>query len=132
MIATRHVCVGGREQRDLSSPSAQYGCQGRRWQISLQCPDSAFPHGRYESTSSEEEEEDSGDSSSEKISPTSSDSDAEGDANTWNEEIGVNPGETASSVEGPEPGTEQRKRKGEHELRTESAPAVDSTEVKEK
>ncbi|XP_043358805.1 KN motif and ankyrin repeat domain-containing protein 3 isoform X3 [Dermochelys coriacea] len=89
-------------------------------------------NGEYESTSSEEEEEDSGDSSSEKISPTSSDSDAEGDANTWDKEIGVNVGETASSVKGPEPGTEQRKRKGEHELETESAPALDSTEVKEK
>ncbi|XP_024070179.1 KN motif and ankyrin repeat domain-containing protein 3 isoform X3 [Terrapene carolina triunguis] len=88
-------------------------------------------NGEYESTSSEEEEEeDSEDSSSEKISPTSSDSDAEDDANTWDEEIGANVGETASGVEGPEPGTEQRKRNGEQG--TESAPALDPTEVKEK
>ncbi|XP_030396057.1 KN motif and ankyrin repeat domain-containing protein 3 isoform X2 [Gopherus evgoodei] len=86
-------------------------------------------NGEYESTSSEEEE-DSEERSSEKISPTSSDSDAEDDANTWDEEIGVNMGEAASSMEGPEPGTEQRKRNGEQG--TESAPALDPTEVKEK
>uniref|UniRef100_A0A8C3TDD7 KN motif and ankyrin repeat domains 3 n=1 Tax=Chelydra serpentina TaxID=8475 RepID=A0A8C3TDD7_CHESE len=83
-------------------------------------------NGEYESTSSEEEE--SGDSSSEKISPTSSDSDTD----AWDEEITVNVGETASSTEGPELGTEQRKRKEEHEQGTESAPALDPTEVKEK
>ncbi|XP_067413232.1 KN motif and ankyrin repeat domain-containing protein 3 isoform X2 [Emydura macquarii macquarii] len=88
-------------------------------------------NGEYESTSSEEEE-DGGDSSSEKISPTSSDSDAEGDANTSDEEVGVNVGETASTLENPEPGTEPRKRKGEHEHGTESAPALEPTEVKEK
>ncbi|XP_039371679.1 KN motif and ankyrin repeat domain-containing protein 3 isoform X3 [Mauremys reevesii] len=86
-------------------------------------------NGEYESTSSEEEE-DSEDSSSEKISPTSSDNDAEDDANTWDKEMGVNVGEAASSMEGPEPGTEQRKRNGEQE--TESTPALDPTEVKEK
>ncbi|XP_050789660.1 KN motif and ankyrin repeat domain-containing protein 3 isoform X2 [Gopherus flavomarginatus] len=86
-------------------------------------------NGEYESTSSEEEE-DSEERSSEKISPTSSDSDAEDDANTWDEEIGVNVGEAVSSMEGPEPGTEQRKRNGEQG--TESAPALDPTEVKEK
>ncbi|XP_074926919.1 KN motif and ankyrin repeat domain-containing protein 3 isoform X2 [Chelonoidis abingdonii] len=86
-------------------------------------------NGEYESTSSEEED-DSEDRSSEKISPTSSDSNMEDDANTWDKEIGVNVGEAASSMEGPEPGTEQRKRNGEQG--TESAPALDPTEVKEK
>ncbi|XP_074834057.1 KN motif and ankyrin repeat domain-containing protein 3 isoform X3 [Carettochelys insculpta] len=80
-------------------------------------------NGEYESTSSEEE--DGGDSSSEKISLTSSDSDVEGDANTSDEENGVNVGEAASSMENPVPSME-------HEHGTESMPAPERTEVKEK
>uniref|UniRef100_A0A8C8VP87 KN motif and ankyrin repeat domain-containing protein 3 n=1 Tax=Pelusios castaneus TaxID=367368 RepID=A0A8C8VP87_9SAUR len=88
-------------------------------------------NGEYESTSSEEEE-DSGDSSSEKISPTSSDSEAEGYTNTSDEEVGGNGGETESNLEIPEAGMEPRKRQGEHEHGTENPLALEPTEVKEK
>ncbi|XP_006123952.2 KN motif and ankyrin repeat domain-containing protein 3 isoform X2 [Pelodiscus sinensis] len=77
-------------------------------------------NGEYESTSSEE---DGGDSSSEKISLTSSDSDMEGNVNASDEEIGAGTGEAASSLENIKLGTAHR---------AESAPAPESTEVKEK
>ncbi|XP_019406175.1 PREDICTED: KN motif and ankyrin repeat domain-containing protein 3 isoform X1 [Crocodylus porosus] len=84
-------------------------------------------NGEYESTSSEEED---GDSSSEKISPNSSDSDAEGGIDSSDEDVNV--GENESDLENPEVDTEQRKSEERHERREEQIPAPEPPEVKEK